>query len=100
MATTEEPVAAVESVPQVDAVKQEDVQAAPASPPAAAVIAAAPSSVASPTPSTLSPRQTIPTTPQQVYPKPLATHDAVLADEQLFMETFYRFHTVLKSRPT
>ncbi|CAM6127823.1 unnamed protein product [Calypogeia fissa] len=118
-AIKEEPVSApvMQSVPPdapgVVAVKQEQSsQAAPSSvvtpPPAAAVSVAAPSSVALPTTtattpattSTLSPRQTIASTPQGVYPKPLATHDAVMANEELFMETFYRFHTAMKIRPS
>ncbi|CAM6100447.1 unnamed protein product [Calypogeia fissa] len=116
-AIKEEPVSApvMQSVPPdapgIVAVKQEQSsQAAPSSvvtpPPVAAV--SAPSSVALPTTTattpattlTLSPRQTIASTPQGVYPKPLATHDTVMANEELFMETFYRFHTAMKIRPS
>ncbi|CAM6096606.1 unnamed protein product [Calypogeia fissa] len=104
--------------PGIVAIKHEQSsQAAPSSvvtpPPAAAVSVvvvsvSAPSSVALPTTtattlattSTLSPRQTIASTPQGVYPKPLATHDTVMANEELFMETFYRFHTAMKIRPS
>ncbi|CAM6087148.1 unnamed protein product [Calypogeia fissa] len=113
MAAAEESVAAaavvqqsVHSVPPDVVKKEESVpqSTTPSTPvPPAPIIVAAPSSVASPTtttPTTLSPIQTIPISPNAVYPKPLATHDAVMANEQLFMDTFYSFHTALKTRPT
>ena len=33
--------------------------------------------------------------PEQVYPAALATHFAVLEDQNLFLETFRKFHTAL-----
>ncbi|BBM97656.1 protein MpARID-HMGBOX [Marchantia polymorpha subsp. ruderalis] len=53
-----------------------------------------------PTPQVATPQTLVPAINQQEYPAAVASNEAVISDERLFMDSFYKFHEALKSKPT
>jgi hypothetical protein len=107
-----EAVVAVEAVPaavgEADAAKPEvakDEASDTLVAAAAADTAPTPAADVAPAPLTsctdaLSPKAIIATPPVGIYPVPLHSNEAVIADEQLFMQMFYSFHTSMKNHPS